>query len=102
MGLFWVGKRFLHWVLPGEDTGLLKSFLFHLPSLPSLPPLFNTPLKNAFFAPLYGYLRTSISTRDFYQIVSFSGEIVASQEFFYVVTLLAERSATTMTTETRK
>ena len=64
-------------------------------------PLFNTPLKNPFFAPLYAYLRTSISTRDFHQIVSFSVEIFACQELFCVVTLPAELSATTMTTETR-
>ena len=36
MGLFWGGKRFLHWLLRGEGMGLLRSFLFHLPSLPSL------------------------------------------------------------------
>ena len=36
MGLFWGGKRFLHWLLRREGTGLLKGFLFHLPSLPSL------------------------------------------------------------------
>lgn len=39
MGLFWGGKRFLHWLLRWERTGLLKGFLFHLPSLPSLPPI---------------------------------------------------------------
>lgn len=39
MRLFWGGKRFLHWLLRGERTGLLRSFLFHLPSLLSLPPI---------------------------------------------------------------
>lgn len=39
MGLFWGGKRILHWLLRGEGTGLLKGFLFHLPSYPLLPPI---------------------------------------------------------------
>ena len=89
MGLFWGGKHFFHWLSRGEGAGLLKGFLFHLPSLPSLTPI----LKNPFFAPLYAYLRTSISTRDFHQIVSFSVEIVPCQKLFCVVTLLAELSA---------
>ena len=47
MGLFWGGKRILHWLLRGEGTGLLKGFLFHLPCLLSLTPystlLWKTP-----------------------------------------------------------
>ena len=39
MGLFWGGKRILHWLLRAEGTGLLKGFLFHLPSYPLLPPI---------------------------------------------------------------
>ena len=102
MGLFWGGKRILHWLLRGEVTGVAKGLSLSLAIFILSYPLFNTPLKNPFFAPLYAYLRTSISTRDFHQIVSFSVEIFACQELFCVVTLPAEISATTMTTETRK
>ena len=102
MGLFWEGKRILHWLLLGEVTGVAKGLSLSLAIFTLSYPLFNTPLKNPFFAPLYAYLRTSISTCDFHQIVSFSVEIFACQELFCVVTLPAELSATTMTTETRK
>ena len=102
MGLFWGGKRILHWLLRGEVTGVAKGLSLSLAIFTLSYPLFNTPLKNPFFAPLYAYLRTSISTRDFHQIVSFSVEIFACQELFCVVTLPAELIATTMTTETRK
>ena len=94
MGLFWEGKRILHWLLLGEVTGVAKGLPLSLAIFTLSYPLFNTPL--------YAYLRTSISTRDFHQIVSFSVEIFACQELFCVVTLPAELSATTMTTETRK
>ena len=86
----------------GGGDGIAKGLSLSLAMFTLSYPLFNTPLKKLFFAPQYGYPRTTISTRDFHQIVSFSGEIVAFQELFYVVTLLAELSATTMTTETRK
>ena len=70
MGLFWEGKRILHWLLRGEVTGVAKGLSLSLAIFTLSYPLFNTPLKNPFFAPLYAYLRTSISTRDFHQIVS--------------------------------
>ena len=53
--------------------------------------------------PGYGYLRTSISTFVFDEIVSFSCEIVACQELFSVaLRATSELSATKTTTETRK
>ena len=51
--------------------------------------LFSDKLLLAYFEPLYGYLRTSILWRVFHQIVSFSGQIVAYQELFCVIKLLA-------------
>ena len=86
----------------GGGDGIAKGLSLSLAMFTLSYPLFNTPLKNPFFALLYAYLRTSISTRDFHQIVSFSVEIFACQELVCVVTLPAELSATTMTTETRK
>jgi len=53
MGLFCVGKRFLHWLLRGEGTGLLKGFLFHLPSLPSLTPIQHSSEKSLLCASVW-------------------------------------------------
>ena len=45
MGLFWEGKRILHWLLLAEVTGVAKGLSLSLAIFTLSYPLFNTPLK---------------------------------------------------------